>query len=73
MNYPVPFFVTSTKDNYVHPGHARKMAKKFEAAKCVSSFDLKHGACQGASHAPAHSHPAPLFVLAPIELRKKGK
>ncbi|MBR9808184.1 MAG: S9 family peptidase [Alphaproteobacteria bacterium] len=30
--YPVPFFVTSTKDDRVHPGHARKMAKKFEAA-----------------------------------------
>ena len=31
-HYPVPFFVTSTKDDRVHPGHARKMAKKFEAA-----------------------------------------
>ena len=31
-DYPVPFFVTSTKDDRVHPGHARKMAKKFEAA-----------------------------------------
>ena len=30
--YPVPFFVTSTKDDRVHPGHARKMAAKFEAA-----------------------------------------
>ncbi len=28
--YPVPFFVTSTKDDRVHPGHARKMAKRFE-------------------------------------------
>lgn len=28
--YPTPFFVTSTKDDRVHPGHARKMAKKFE-------------------------------------------
>jgi len=31
--YPVPFFVTSTKDDRVHPGHARKMAKKFEDAE----------------------------------------
>ena len=31
-DYPTPFFVTSTKDDRVHPGHARKMAKKFEAA-----------------------------------------
>lgn len=30
--YPVPFFVTSTKDDRVHPGHARKMAKRFEEA-----------------------------------------
>lgn len=31
-DYPQPFFVTSTKDDRVHPGHARKMAKLFEAA-----------------------------------------
>ena len=31
-DYPVPFFVTSTKDDRVHPGHARKMAKRFEEA-----------------------------------------
>lgn len=30
--YPTPFFVTSTKDDRVHPGHARKMAKLFEDA-----------------------------------------
>jgi prolyl oligopeptidase len=30
--YPTPFFVTSTKDDRVHPGHARKMAKRFEEA-----------------------------------------
>ena len=29
--YPTPFFVTSTKDDRVHPGHARKMAAKMEA------------------------------------------
>lgn len=31
-DYPMPFFVTSTKDDRVHPGHARKMARKFEVA-----------------------------------------
>ena len=31
-DYPMPFFVTSTKDDRVHPGHARKMAKLFEEA-----------------------------------------
>ncbi|MEM0986102.1 MAG: prolyl oligopeptidase family serine peptidase [Pseudomonadota bacterium] len=30
--YPTPFFITSTKDDRVHPGHARKMAKQFEDA-----------------------------------------
>jgi prolyl oligopeptidase len=30
--YPTPLFVTSTKDDRVHPGHARKLAKKFEDA-----------------------------------------
>jgi prolyl oligopeptidase len=29
--YPAPFFVTSTKDDRVHPGHARKMAAKMAA------------------------------------------
>jgi len=28
--YPAPFFVTSSKDDRVHPGHARKMAAKME-------------------------------------------
>ncbi|NVK54572.1 MAG: S9 family peptidase [Alteromonadaceae bacterium] len=31
-DYPEPFFVTSTKDDRVHPGHARKMARLFEAS-----------------------------------------
>ena len=29
--YPEPFFLTSTKDDRVHPGHARKMAAKMAA------------------------------------------
>ena len=31
LSYPEPFFVTSTKDDRVHPGHARKMAAKMAA------------------------------------------
>ena len=31
-DYPTPLFVTSTKDDRVHPAHARKMAKLFEEA-----------------------------------------
>ena len=29
-HYPDVFFVTSTKDDRVHPGHARKMAARME-------------------------------------------
>lgn len=32
VEYPEPFFLTSTKDDRVHPAHARKMAKRFEAS-----------------------------------------
>ena len=31
-DYPTPLFLTSTKDDRVHPGHARKMARLFELA-----------------------------------------
>ncbi len=31
-DYPTPFFYTSTKDDRVHPGHARKLAKQLEDA-----------------------------------------
>ena len=31
-DYPEPFFLTSTKDDRVHPAHARKMAKRFDDA-----------------------------------------
>lgn len=31
VKYPEPFFVTSSKDDRVHPGHARKMAAKMES------------------------------------------
>jgi len=30
-DYPVPFLVTSTKDDRVHPGHARKYAARLES------------------------------------------
>jgi len=29
-DYPEVFFITSTKDDRVHPGHARKAAKRME-------------------------------------------
>ena len=30
QNYPIVFFYTSTKDDRVHPGHARKMVAKMK-------------------------------------------
>jgi prolyl oligopeptidase len=30
VKYPVPFIYTSTRDDRVHPGHARKLAARFE-------------------------------------------
>ncbi len=48
VDYPTPFFVTSTKDDRVHPGHARKMAKRFEEAGkpflYFENIDGGHGA-----------------------------
>jgi len=48
MDYPTPLFVTSTKDDRVHPGHARKMAKRFEDAGkpflYYENIDGGHGA-----------------------------
>jgi prolyl oligopeptidase len=34
--YPVPFIYTSTRDDRVHPGHARKLAARFE--QCGDKF-----------------------------------
>jgi prolyl oligopeptidase len=36
VRYPVPFIYTSTRDDRVHPGHARKLAAKLE--QCGDKF-----------------------------------
>ena len=36
VHYPVPFIYTSTRDDRVHPGHARKLAAKLEG--CGDKF-----------------------------------
>jgi prolyl oligopeptidase len=36
VHYPVPFIYTSTRDDRVHPGHARKLAAKLE--QCHDRF-----------------------------------
>ena len=44
MSYPEFFFYTSTKDDRVHPGHARKMAAKLqELGQPVLFFEKQIG------------------------------
>ncbi|GAA1645075.1 prolyl oligopeptidase family serine peptidase [Georgenia ruanii] len=48
--YPPVLFTTSTRDDRVHPGHARKMAAKMLAAgKDVTSFENLEGGHGGAA------------------------
>jgi prolyl oligopeptidase len=39
VKYPVPFIYTSTRDDRVHPGHARKFAAKLEQCGDRFSYD----------------------------------
>lgn len=50
MNYPEVFFTTSTRDDRVHPGHARKMvARMDELGYKVYYFENTEGGHAGAS------------------------
>ncbi len=50
MNYPEVFFTTSTRDDRVHPGHARKMvAKMSDMGYKVFYFENTEGGHAGAS------------------------
>ncbi|WP_258077319.1 prolyl oligopeptidase family serine peptidase, partial [Xanthomonas arboricola] len=53
--YPPVIFLTSTRDDRVHPGHARKMAAKMiEAGKDVTYYENIEGghlACVARMHA----------------------
>ena len=50
MNYPEVFFTTSTRDDRVHPGHARKMvAKMDELGYKIYYFENTEGGHAGAS------------------------
>ena len=50
-DYPTPFFVTSTLDDRVHPGHTRKMAKLFEdAGKPFLYYENKDGGHSAAAN-----------------------
>ena len=43
VKYPTPFFWTNTRDDRVHPGHARKMVAKMEARTSVYYFENIEG------------------------------
>jgi prolyl oligopeptidase len=50
MNYPEVFFYTSTRDDRVHPGHARKMAAKMiDMGYPVLYYENTEGGHAGAS------------------------
>ncbi|RIH67171.1 S9 family peptidase [Mariniphaga sediminis] len=50
MNYPEVFFTTSTRDDRVHPGHARKMvAKMHDMGYKIYYFENTEGGHAGAS------------------------
>jgi prolyl oligopeptidase len=50
MNYPEVFFTTSTRDDRVHPGHARKMvAKMSDLGYKIYYFENTEGGHAGAS------------------------
>ncbi len=51
QDYPQVFFTTSTRDDRVHPGHARKMVAKMEAmGKPVYYYENTEGGHAGASN-----------------------
>ena len=56
-DYPPTLFTTSTKDDRVHPGHARKMMAKMEAAgKDVRYYENIEGGHGGAANNAQSAH-----------------
>ncbi len=59
--YPPVIFTTSTRDDRVHPGHARKMAAKMiEAGKDVTYYENIEGGHGGAANNAQAAHMAAL-------------
>jgi prolyl oligopeptidase len=55
--YPKTFFTTSTRDDRVHPGHARKMvAKMKDLGHSVLYYENIEGGHGGASDNPQRAH-----------------
>ena len=67
--YPPILFTTSTRDDRVHPGHARKMAARLLAAGCdVTFWENTEGGHAGAADAPQQ---ATMSALAYTFLRRR--
>ncbi len=57
VDYPRPFFYTSTKDDRVHPGHARKMAAKMEGFdKDFLYYENIEGGHAGSANQDQYAH-----------------
>lgn len=57
VHYPVPFFTTSTKDDRVHPGHARKMAARMlELGHQVFYYENINGGHAGSANLDETAH-----------------
>jgi prolyl oligopeptidase len=59
-NYPVPLIFTSTRDDRVHPGHARKMAARLEEL----GFEVIYYENLEGGHAGASNNPQTAFFTA---------
>ena len=75
--YPPVLFTTSTRDDRVHPGHARKLAAlMIEAGKDVTSYENIEGGHGGAATNEQAAHMAALayrFLGQRLGLNVKGE
>ncbi|HUD91586.1 prolyl oligopeptidase family serine peptidase [Sphingobium sp.] len=73
VHYPPAFFYLSTKDDRVHPGHARKMAAKLKATGSTVYYHeyLEGGHSVGADHAEDAVRAALLHAFLTKELVEK--
>ena len=73
--YPVPLIYTSTKDDRVHPGHARKMtAKMTSQGHKVEYYENLEGGHAGASNNPQTAYFTALsysYLLERLKNRRK--
>jgi len=75
VHYPPTFFYLSTKDDRVHPGHARKMAAKLKSYGNTVYYHeyMEGGHSVGADHAEDAVRAAMLHAFLKRELMGVGK